>query len=131
MIQSMITPVIDSVKMSAVQRTVSLIPGIGNVSDSVAELVIGSAVLVKNSIGALAVVLLVLLCALPAAKIWLLAMVLKFSAALTGIVSDRRITSCMDRVGEGSLLVLRILLTASGLFLIMIAIAAMTTNRGF
>ena len=130
-IQSMITPVIDSVKMSAVQRTVSLIPGIGNVSDSVAELVIGSAVLVKNSIGALAVVLLVLLCALPAAKIWLLAMVLKFSAALTGIVSDRRITSCMDRVGEGSLLVLRILLTASGLFLIMIAIAAMTTNRGF
>ncbi len=130
-IQSMITPVIDSVKMSALQRTVSLIPGIGNVSDSVAELVIGSAVLVKNSIGALAVVLLVLLCALPAAKIWLLAMVLKFSAALTGIVSDRRITSCMDRVGEGSLLVLRILLTASGLFLIMIAIAAMTTNRGF
>ena len=115
----------------SVKRTVSLIPGIGNVSDSVAVLVIGSAVLVKNSIGALAVVLLVLLCALPAAKIWLLAMVLKFSAALTVIVSDRRITSCMDRVGEGSLLVLRILLTASGLFLIMIAIAAMTTNRGF
>ncbi len=131
MIQSMITPVIDSVKMSAIQKTVSLIPGIGNVSDSVAELVVGSAVLIKNSIGVLAVLLLALLCALPALKIWALAMMLKFSAALTGIVSDRRITSCMDHVGEGSLLMLRTLLTASGLFLIMIAIAAMTMNRGF
>ncbi len=131
MIQSMITPVIESVKMSAMQKTISLIPGIGNVSDSVAELVIGSAVLIKNSAGVLAVLLLTLLCALPALKIWILAMLLKFSAALTGIVSDKRITSCMDRVGEGSLLVLRIVLTAGGLFLIMIAIAAMTTNRGF
>lgn len=131
MIQSMITPVIDAMKMSTLQKTIALIPGIGTVSDSVAELVIGSAVLIKNSIGVLAVLLLVLLCALPAIKIWILAILLKLSAALAGIVSDRRITSCMDQVGEGSLLVLRIVLTACGLFLIMIAIAAMTTNRGF
>lgn len=131
MIQTMITPVIDSVKLSTVQKTISLIPGIGNVSDSVAEIVIGSAVLIKNSAGVLAVFLLVLLCLLPVAKIWILAMLLKFSAAITGIVSDRRITSCMDRVGEGSLLMLRTLLTASGLFLITIAIAAMTMNRGY
>ena len=131
MIQTMITPVIDSMKMSAVQKTIALIPGIGNVSDSVAEMVIGSTVLIKNSIGVLAVLLLVLLCLLPAVKIWAFAMLLKFCAAVTGIVSDRRITSCMDRVGEGSLLVLRTLLTAGGLFLIMVAMAAMTMNRGY
>lgn len=131
LLQSMITPVIDSVKLSAVQKAVGLIPGIGNISSSTAELVVGSAVLVKNSAGALVVLLLVLLCAVPVLKIWTLAMLLKFSAAVSGIVSDRRITGCMDRVGEGSLLVLRTLLTACGLFLITIAIAAMTTNRGF
>lgn len=131
MIQSMITPVIDSLKMSAMQKTISLIPGIGNVSDSVTEMVIGSAVLIKNSVGVLSVCLLVLLCAVPAVKIWLLAMMLKLSAALTGVISDRRLTSCIDKVGEGSLLVLRMLLTVIGLFLITIAIAAMTTNRGF
>lgn len=131
MIQSMITPVIDSMKMSAMQKTISLIPGIGNVSDSVTEMVIGSTVLIKNSVGVLTVCLLVLLCAVPAVKIWLFAMMLKFSAALTGVISDRRITSCIDRAGEGSLLILRILLTAIGLFLVTIAIVAMTTNRGF
>jgi len=131
MVQSMITPVIDSLQLSAVQKTVALIPGIGNVSESVAQLVVGSAVLVKNSAGVLAVLLLVLLCAMPAVKIWLLAMMLKGAAAIAGIVSDKRITGCMDRVGEGSLLVLRTLLTGVGLFLIAIAIAALTTNRGF
>lgn len=131
MLQSMITPVIDSMKLSAVQKTIALIPGIGNISDSVAEMVVGSTVLIKNSVGVLAVLLLVLLCAAPAAKIWILAMLLKLAAALAGIISDRRVTSCIDRVGEGSLLVLRTLLTASGLFLITIAIAALTTNRGF
>lgn len=131
MLQSMITPVIDSIKMTGMQKTIALIPGIGNISDSVAEMVVGSAVLVKNSVGVLAVLLFVLLCAVPAVKIWILAMILKLAAAIAGIVSDRRITSCMDQVGEGGLLVLRVLLTASGLFLITIAIAAMTTNRGF
>ena len=131
MLQSMITPVIDSVKLSALQRAAGLIPGIGNISSSAAEMVIGSAVLIKNSVGVLAILLLVGLCAIPVLKIWMLAMFLKLSAAVTGIISDRRITSCIDSVGEGSLLVLRTLLTACGLFLITIAIAAMTTNRGF
>ncbi len=130
LLQTMILPVIASMKMSAVQKTISLIPGIGNISDSVAEMVLGSAVLIRNSAGALAILLLVALCAFPVAKIWLLAMMLKASAAFIGIFSDKRITSCMDRVGEGSLLVLRILLTASGLFLITIAVAA-TANRGY
>ena len=57
-LQSMITPVIDSVKLSALQRAVGLIPGIGNISSSTAEMVIGSAVLIKNSAGVLAVLLL-------------------------------------------------------------------------
>ncbi len=131
MLQSMITPVIDSIKMAGMQKTIALIPGIGNISDSVAEMVVGSAVLVKNSVGVLAVLLFVLLIAIPAVKIWILAMMLKLAAAIAGIVSDRRITSCMDQVGEGGLLVLRVLLTASGLFLITITIAAITTNRGF
>lgn len=131
MLQSMITPVIDSVKLSAVQKAVGLIPGIGSISSSTAEMVLGSAVLIKNSAGVLAILLLILLCAAPLIKIWALAMLLKFSAAAASIISDKRITGCMDQVGEGSLLVLRTLLTACGLFLITIAITVMTTNRGF
>ena len=131
LIQSMITPVMNSVKMSAMQKAVGMIPGVGNISSSAAEMVIGSAVLIKNSAGVLVIVLLLALCALPLIKIWFLSFTLKVAAALSGMVSDKRLVSCMDTVGDGGLMVFRTLLTFCALFLIMTAIAALTTNRGF
>lgn len=130
-VQSLITPVIDSVQMTAVQKSIAAIPGIGAMGSSVAEMMVGSAVLIKNSVGVMAVLLLFLICAVPVTKIWLLSMTLKLGAALCNIVSDRRVTSCMDQVGEGGLLVFRTVSAACGLFFITIAIAAISTNRGF
>lgn len=129
--QSMITPVIDSVKASALQKTVSAIPGIGNLADGVVDVVIGSAVVIKNSIGVAMLLLLLAICILPMLRIFLIALLLKFAAALLGIVSDKRITACTDKVGNGSVLLLHTAGTALLLFLITISVAAYTTNRGF
>ena len=129
--QSMITPVIDSVKSGSVQKAVSMVPGIGNMADGMMEVMIGSAVLIKNSIGIVFVILLLAICIVPLLKIFVIAGCLKVSAALMGIVSDKRITSCTNKVGEGSFMLLRITGTAMLLFIILIAIAAYTTNRGF
>ena len=49
---------------------------------------------------------------------------MKLGAAITGIVSDKRISGCVDRVGEGCFLLLRCVLTAVALFLIVIAVVA-------
>ena len=46
--QAVITPVIDSVKASTLQKVISAIPGIGNAADGVVELVAGSAVVIKK-----------------------------------------------------------------------------------
>ena len=129
--QSMITPVIDSVKASALQKTVSAIPGIGNLADGVVDVVIGSAVVIKNSIGVAMLLLLLAICILPMLRIFLIALLLKFAAALLGIVSYKRITACTDKVGNGSVLLLHTAGTALLLFLITISVAAYTTNRGF
>lgn len=129
--QSMITPVIDSVKASALQKTVSAIPGIGNAADGVVDVVIGSAVVIKNSIGVVMLILLLAVCIVPLLKIFAIAMLLKLSAALLGIISDKRITACTDKVGNGSVLLFRTAGTALILFLITISVAAFTTNRGF
>lgn len=129
--QSMITPVMDSVKSSAVQKAVSAIPGVGNVADGVVEMMLGSAVLIKNSLGIVFVILLLALCIVPLLKIFLIAGCLKTGAALMGIISDKRITGCTEKVGEGSFLLFRTVGTALVLFLILIAIASYTTNRGF
>ncbi|HKM33159.1 MAG TPA: stage III sporulation protein AE [Lachnospiraceae bacterium] len=130
-LQSMITPAIDSVKATALQKTVSAIPGVGDVADGVVEVVLGSAVVIKNSIGLVMLLILVAIAAAPLLEILITAFLLKAAAAFLGIVSDKRVTACTDKVGNGSQLLFKTTGTSLLLFLITVSIAAYTTNRGF
>lgn len=124
LVQAVIVPVLDRLKISAVRKAVSAIPGIGGIAEGVTELVLGAAVLIKNSMGVLLLVLLLGICLAPVIQILIVTMTMKLGAAVTGIVSDKRISGCVDRVGEGCFLLLRCVLTAVALFLIVIAVVA-------
>ena len=126
--QAVITPVIDSVKSSTLKKVISVIPGIGSATESVMEMVMGSALVVKNSIGVILLVFLVLLCAAPLIQIFLTAFVLKAAAAFVGIVSDKRISGCVSNVGEAGMLLFRTV--GSAMFLFLITIAVMATAAG-
>lgn len=128
MVQAVIVPVIDRLKISTLRKAVLAIPGIGGVAEGVAELVIGSAVLIKNSMGVLLLLLLMGACLLPLIKIFVVAGLVKLGAALTGIVSDKRIAGCTDKVGEGCFLLLRCLFTSVALFVIVIGVVAYTVK---
>ncbi len=130
LLQSMISPVVDALESSALKKAVSMIPGIGNLTEGMFEMVVGSAVLIKNSIGIYITIVMIFICALPVLKILLLSGALKGGAALIGIVSDKRMTNCANRVGDGSLLLLKLALSSIALFIISIAIVACSTNRG-
>ncbi len=128
--QTLITPVIDSAKSSLLQKTISSIPGIGNISEGVMELVIGSAVIIKNSIGVVILLLLILICAAPLVEVFVISMILRLAAAVLGMVSDKRLVECTNRVGDACMLLFRVAGTAMVLFLIVIAVLATATNRG-
>lgn len=130
-LQAVITPAIDSVKGSVLQKVLSAIPGIGNAADGVVELVAGSAVLIKNSVGIVLLILLLVLCAAPLLQLFLTAVLFKGAAAFLGVVSDKRITACTNATGEAGMMLFRTAGTAMLLFLISISIVAATTNRGF
>ncbi|MBQ8591338.1 MAG: stage III sporulation protein AE [Lachnospiraceae bacterium] len=129
-LQAMITPVIDSVKIATLQKAVSVIPGIGNFANGVSELVIGSAVLIKNSIGVLMIIVLLILCMVPLVKLVTVSGLLKGSAAFVGVICDKRMTNCIDRIGDATWMLLRMTMTAMILFIITIAIVVCSTNRG-
>lgn len=129
LLQAMISPVIDSLQSSAVKKAVSVLPGIGGLTEGMFEMVMGSAVLVKNSIGIYITLVLIVLCGIPILKLALLACVIKLSAALIGIVSDKRMTGCANRVGDGNRMLLKIALASVGMFVIQIAIITYTTGR--
>lgn len=127
-LQAMITPVIDSLQSSVLKKAISAIPAIGGLTEGMFEMVIGSAVLVKNSIGLYITIVLIVLCCIPILKLALLAGVIKVSAALIGIVSDKRMTNCANRVGDGNIMLLKIALSSIGMFVIQIAIITYTTS---
>lgn len=127
-LQSMISPVIDSLQSSALKKALSAIPGIGGLTEGMFEMVLGSAILVKNSIGLYITLVLIVLCCIPVLKLLLLVLVMKLGAALIGIVSDKRLTNCANRVGNGNIMLLKMALSSIGMFVVQIAIIAYTTG---
>ena len=126
LVQSVVVPVADRLKISALRKAAASIPGIGGVVEGVTELVLGSAVLIKNSMGVLFLLLLAVSALIPLIKLLLIAGTVKLGAAIAGIVSDKRISGCTDRVGEGFFLLFRCVSTALLLFMIVIAVVAYT-----
>lgn len=127
--QAVIAPMVDSVKKTALQKTLSVIPGIGDMADGAVELVAGTAVVIKNSIGVVLLVLLLVLCAAPLIQIFLTAILFKGAAAFMGVIGDKRITACANRTGDAGMLLFRMAGTAMLLFLITLAIVAMTVGK--
>lgn len=111
-VRNLVAPVMDSLKRSAVGRTAGALPGVGNAVNSVTELVLTTAVLVRNSLGVMAVVLLFLAGSAPVIHYGLLSLSYRFLAAAAQPVSDKRLVECLATMGEGCAILLRIFLTA-------------------
>ncbi|MBR1930262.1 MAG: stage III sporulation protein AE [Lachnospiraceae bacterium] len=127
--QSVITPVIDAVKTSALQKVITMIPGAGNLADGVLELLAGSAMMIKNSVGVVLLLLLLALCAAPLIKIFVMGLLFKVTAAVLELISDKRITSCVDKIGDAGILLLRTVGCVMMLFLIALAVVAASGGK--
>lgn len=130
LLQAMISPVIDSLQSSALKKAMSAIPGIGGLTEGMFEMVIGSAVLIKNSIGLYITLVLIVLCCIPVLKLILFTAAIKIGAALIGIVSDKRMTNCANKAGDADIMLLKMALSSIGMFVIQIAIITYTTSGG-
>jgi stage III sporulation protein AE len=84
---------------------------VGNAVNVVTELVLTSAVLVRNSIGVAALLALTLAGLSPVIHYGMLSFAYRFLAAVAQPVSDKRMVGCLSTMGEGCAMLLRILLT--------------------
>lgn len=127
-VQGLLAPAIDTLKRSALTRTAEALPWIGNAVGGVAEVVLGTAVLIKNGIGMAGALIAVILCAVPILQMLILAFLYKLASALVQPVSDKRITDCIGSVSEGYELLVRVLFSSGLLFLLTIAVVAASTT---
>ena len=128
LVQGLLNPAIDTVKRSAITRGVEAIPGIGDAFGGTAEIVAGTAVLIKNGIGMAGAVICFALCIVPLVQVALIVLMYKLSAAVIQPISDKRVIGCLESVSEGSRLLLRVVFTTGLLFLLTIVMVATLTN---
>ncbi len=126
MIQGLVAPVIDTLKRSALGKTASAIPGVGNAINSVTEIILTSAVLIRNSLGVVFLVAFILWGVTPLVRYGVNALLYKFLAAIVQPISDRRIVGCLSIMGEGCVLLLKTLFTVQVLCMITIVVIAGT-----
>ena len=127
-IQGMLAPAIDALKRSALTKTAEAIPGIGNAIGGVTDVVLGTAVLIKNGIGMAGAAVLIAICAVPILQMAVMTLLYKLAAALVQPVSDKRITGCIGSVSEGYELLVKVIFSTGVLFLITIAVVTASTT---
>lgn len=127
-IQGMLGPAIDTVKRSAVTRGMEMVPGVGDLLGGTAEVALGTAVLIKNSIGIVGMFLCLVLCLAPLLQLAVITLGYKLAAALVQPVSDKRIIECISGVGEGCRMLMNCIFVTGILFLVTVAIVTYTTG---
>ncbi len=127
-LQVIITPVIDKANNTVIQKTAGAIPGIGDIVESVSSVTLASAIAVKNSLGVLILVVIVLLIAAPVLKAFMILLIIKVSGALGSICGEKQMMKCIEYISEAGFMLLRILITVTTLFFVTIAAVTNATS---
>lgn len=128
LIQGMVLPYADAAKTAGVEKLLQVIPGIGQGTGAVTKMILGSGVLIKNTMGAVAVVILILLSLIPLVKLAVLLLLYRAVAAVIQPVADKRLVACISSVADGQKLLLTLAFSGLFLFLLTIALICAGTN---
>lgn len=127
-IQGLLTPAIDSLKRIVATKGAEAIPVIGDALGGMTEVVLGTAVLIKNGIGTAGAVICIAICLIPLVQMAVVTLMYKLIAAMIQPISDKRIVGCISSVADGSQMLLRIVFTTGVLFLLTMVVVTSASS---
>lgn len=127
-IQGLILPYADHVKTDAVKKMAGLLPGVGKGIDAVAEILMGSGMLIKNGIGTAAFFCLLFLSLAPLFKLTVISLMYQLAAAVLSPVADKRLLNCVDAMASAVGLLLKMAAMTTLMFGISIALVCAATS---
>lgn len=128
-VQGIVAPAKDRLLYGTAGRAMAMIPGIGNAVNGVSELLLGSGILIKNCVGAAALIVLVILVSVPMVQAGCIVIFYKIAAAVVEPVADKRIAGCLKGMAQGGLLYLKLM--GYCVMLIFLTIALTVASSGF
>ena len=126
-VQSILAPAVDQLKKSAVMKTASAIPGVGNIVGGAWETVMGAGVVLKNAIGIGGVGLLLLIGFRPVCTLLLRYLMYRVIGAVTEPVIQEQAESFLFHAGVAQKLLLQTVGTGIVLFLLLLVVMTRIT----
>jgi stage III sporulation protein AE len=127
-VQSLIAPAKDRLAVSGLYKGLAAMPGVGSTFGAAGELLVGSGIMIKNSVGVAALLILTVVCLAPLLKVFCFYVMYRLTAAILEPFCDRRIAQCVQDVGRGCALYLRLLRDVLLLFWITVAMIGASTS---
>lgn len=130
-LQGMVLPYADAVQTGGLQKILQMIPGIGNGAGAAAKMLLGSGVLIKNTMGAAAAAILAVISLVPVVKLGILMGIYQLTAAILQPVGDKRLVSCVAAVADGQRTLVGMAVSGLLLFVITIALICAGSNVAY
>ncbi|WP_199620169.1 stage III sporulation protein AE [Paenibacillus alkalitolerans] len=108
--------------------TGNFVPVVGRMFSDATDTVLSASLLLKNAVGIVGVVIIVMLCAFPALKIIVLAFIFNVGAALLQPLGDSPIIECLQTIGKSMIYVFAALATVGLMFFLAITIIIAAGN---
>ena len=119
----------DSISIRATKMTVSgYVPIIGSYMSQGFDLIMASAVLIKNAVGLSGILLLLGLVLAPIIKIIVFSLAIKLTAAVTQPIGDSRISNFLTTINKSFGMLVACLLGVAFMYLVILALFIMTGN---
>lgn len=129
LLETMVVPSFDAAKNTVFNRIVGMIPGAGSVVQSVAGTVVGSSLMIKNTMGAAAIIFILLFLAIPIVKLLLYCLFYLLLSIFLEPVADERFIRCISAAQKGGMLLVYTLGITAALFILTIAVTSLATNK--
>ncbi len=126
-IKGMILPGIDLAGKNTAIKLLNLIPGAEEINTA-GSIFLSSASVIKNAIGGASILILVMIVAVPAVKMFVFVIAYRITAALIQPMTDRRISGCVDSVADSVMLLNKVLITQFIMLSLSIAVLCMVTS---
>lgn len=122
-IRGITSSTIDAVTLKTTKFAVdNFIPIVGKSFSDAISSVAGYSLIIKNAIGSIGLIVIILVILYPIIKLILSSLIFKLSAALLEPITDKRITSSIAAAGESLVLLMSCVLCVSLMFFVLIAI---------
>ncbi|KUK11014.1 MAG: Stage III sporulation protein AE [Clostridia bacterium 41_269] len=115
--------VVDSVTLKTAKfMTGTFVPVVGKMMADALEVIVGTSLLLKNAVGLIGIIILLVLCAFPVIKIISLVIIYRLAAALVQLIGESGVSDALQTMGNALTLVFAAVAGVGLMFFIAISV---------